>query len=1189
MLGSNFSLPTDISRLSQAQALTHPKQDALRHHALLLDQWLLEQSDLPPGVTTRIMALSCESSPRRFAEGLQEIARSYLKAGDFQTPVELYSLALAALPQDPTKDPNLQSLRENLQGQLNSLQGQGSFRDSLKLGLKRLPHEIFSPTVVAMGVGSLMNPLGTRLVGNLLRGSVGQTSRIFLSRAGGMFFDALGFTGVQQGVAIASGQPTHSFGHNLLHAGLILTSLRVTGTLARTTLQVQRIQRALNHFGNLTKRATEFSLPMVAEFHGILGARHLGAYAGLGPVGPHAGLETCFTMVHFRFAHSWLRLSPKYSLLHQNLQQETQNTLHGLGTQAASSLNRLIQRWGGPGGLGGNRLAYANGIPAPEAPSLTKSAPHVSYLNAHSASGSGRPGFQLRPYQEGLLDHLVTGIEALEHPWLGIISPMQTGKSKLIGPLIEEALELEDYQDATFLVVTYSRRANKQVYEDLVAQFGEEQVGRHGGKPKEKKNIRNPIVVIGSNSIVRNKTLQNFGKPKKLGWKIGETPTVIIHDEAFLSLSPGMKTVHKHFGLMDEHGKLKMGPKGGRVIGLAGTPDRSPDYYHIGTGGTYALASAWDDGYIRHVDAFTQRFSAQELDYETRTEVGGYQNIRWKLDKEEKNARALAVSIKKHVYDQDSKKSLIYVPTTEHAEVLYGVLKETIHGEAKNSIYRMHSGNAAKHQNDTALATWEQKGGMMIVVGMLDRSYRGNEGMPIDTIFMTYKTSSLELFSQRVGRGWAQDPESPLPDLRLIEVDWVPKLKGPQRKRAMANMMRLMGIDQDYEGSFKTREGPPKPSKPRPRRPIDLSDRAFTEAVRKSSLQKLFSKDPRSLNWAREISMALSDPDMTTEQYADEAGLYPEQIEAYRFGVLPHRWRDARALAPWVEGGEAKTRELWISAWNEALESMTVAGRRREQSFSFWQKKYGQQGATEEKALALDDYLKDRFRRSPFWKYDILGDKFFSQRYSSHNPIFAELDILRIDLGEAPTDRQVHQMRDELEELQQRRRGFGFSLTDSVTEALYHWRRINDAPKRLDQLAEEGREGLPVNSLRDLSRPIPSVHPTPPGARESSRPLTTLNDILHADLDQIPPRHREAWRTFMRDYYRWNIPRPEDLDHIPFPELPWKARYLLHLEGIDDVKVVKDYGQDTFEALGLWPEEVAEVRRILARGTRRGT
>lgn len=176
-----FSFSNNLEEFSRQQ-----RSSELRHHGLLLGQWLLElpelkshrgkiaealallragsvrnltealgglrhqiQALLPKGVATLVFSASRERSAFLFSQSVVEVAQAYRSQGDFATPASLYSLALQALPNTS----ECQGFRTHLEREFAALRGEGSFSDSLKLGLERASHELNSPMVLAMAQG----------------------------------------------------------------------------------------------------------------------------------------------------------------------------------------------------------------------------------------------------------------------------------------------------------------------------------------------------------------------------------------------------------------------------------------------------------------------------------------------------------------------------------------------------------------------------------------------------------------------------------------------------------------------------------------------------------------------------------------------------------------------------------------------------------------------------------------------------------------------------------------------------------------------------------------------------------------------------------------------------------------------------------------------------------------------------
>src|SRR5262249_44266640 len=137
----------------------------------------------------------------------------------------------------------------------------------------------------------------------------------------------------------------------------------------------------------------------------------------------------------------------------------------------------------------------------------------------------------LRNYQKKMLASLKTDAAAKVSPWLGLASPMQTGKSHLIGPIVK-MLEKQYGPDTQFVVLSSSRIITKQLVEDMVGHF-DEAVGRFDGLHKEKKRI----TVASAWALARN--LEQFSPKGKI---------VLINDEAYSTQAETFRKIYGHFG-----------------------------------------------------------------------------------------------------------------------------------------------------------------------------------------------------------------------------------------------------------------------------------------------------------------------------------------------------------------------------------------------------------------------------------------------------------------------------------------------------------------------------------------------------------------------------------------------------------------------------------------------------------------
>src|SRR5262249_1395442 len=91
----------------------------------------------------------------------------------------------------------------------------------------------------------------------------------------------------------------------------------------------------------------------------------------------------------------------------------------------------------------------------------------LSPTEAIEAPGAVRRPWLLRDYQQAMISGVEHDLENKELPWLGLASPMQTGKSFLIGPLIE-VLRRHYGVSARIIILTSADIITDQVMGDLL-------------------------------------------------------------------------------------------------------------------------------------------------------------------------------------------------------------------------------------------------------------------------------------------------------------------------------------------------------------------------------------------------------------------------------------------------------------------------------------------------------------------------------------------------------------------------------------------------------------------------------------------------------------------------------------------------------------------------------------------------
>ncbi len=538
-------------------------------------------------------------------------------------------------------------------------------------------------------------------------------------------------------------------------------------------------------------------------------------------------------------------------------------------------------------------------------PSPATSVPKTAKVRARAAVEEAAPReikpYDLRHYQRDMLEALYNDVLEGTSPWLGLASPMQTGKSFLAGPAIQK-LRAAYGAEARFIVLSSAKVITRQVLDDLLEGFPASEVGVYDAHRKEIKSI----TVASVYTLIRH--LDAFSH---------KGPTILINDEAYFTQAPMYRKIYTHFNLgeiVSEGGREIMKPKAGNglVLGLSGT-GAGLEGYKLSE--QLNILDAISLGWIRPMKGDRVVLTIESERKET---VEDHDMIWWKAT--EQNAEALADIYDQKIFGQ-YRRSSIYVPTIEHAELLKTALRKR-HGE--NHAFAVHSEMQSRGAEgsidrnfDQVIQHWETNGGAVISIGQLSRGYRGKG---IDACFHTYQSSSVELFAQRTGRGWGGNPMETLPEYYVLEVAW-------DKKSRYANLARLLGLVDYPPRELYSREVSERMEKLKSRQAEKV---ALTAAVRTAKVVALFERVPLLQEWRRDFSQALDNVG-GVNALAKMSGLSVEELTGYALGALPVHDRSVKALQG-VMGENWTTR--WADNWKSAALELREGLQSVEDSFS---------------------------------------------------------------------------------------------------------------------------------------------------------------------------------------------------------------------------------------------------------------
>jgi len=500
------------------------------------------------------------------------------------------------------------------------------------------------------------------------------------------------------------------------------------------------------------------------------------------------------------------------------------------------------------------------------------------------------PRPQKRPYQQRIFDGLKEDACTPRFPWLGIVSPMQTGKSHLTPDIIRDIGK--DYDQ--IIVLTNSRIANDQLYSDLSTQF--EEIGLLDEHHKSVEKI-----TVASMHTLARKLGTYYPEDKK---------TLIIMDEAFSTQCATMRIILSYFNLGVghlRHGRFYSPEHSNNLlIGYSGTAAGSTGYY---VSGKYSLQEAIKDGWVRNLVGSQIKVSNHDIEAETRRQVS-QKLVWWKPTKLNANSLANIYFDKIH---GNHEKNLIYVPSIKHGELIEEALREVFEERygmpPPNALFGFVHSSKPDEENNLEMEKWRQ-GGALISINKLKASFRGTG---TGAIFHTYQTTSPELYTQRTGRGWGNPDD--LPPLFIYEVSWTGD-GFKQDQTQFMNLARLFGlVDYDFR-TFDTRVPHPNLT------PDSESEDLEVNSIRS---QASFSGVPKLAKWRDDMVSLIGVRMAEILNKTIDSQLAPHLLLGFVQGSLPFRLLQVEKLARLVEkqnkDGKNALIQQWLDNWAKSFDS----------------------------------------------------------------------------------------------------------------------------------------------------------------------------------------------------------------------------------------------------------------------------
>lgn len=593
-------------------------------------------------------------------------------------------------------------------------------------------------------------------------------------------------------------------------------------------------------------------------------------------------------------------------------------------------------------------------------PRSMEGTPADTFLNSMAAAGGGRikrlmrKVFNFRPYQQEMIDQLREDIRSKVSPWLGVAAPMQTGKSKMTGPIIEMLRE-EMGADVRVIILSSAKIITEQLLTDLRDHLHEPIAQFDSRKKDVVKRTQMPRVIVAS-ALSFAKHLDLFDP---------HTKTVLINDEAYSTQTETFCKIYEHFKVgtlenIDGRSLLRPHESQNRVIGFSGTGG-GLEGYHVSA--QYDLLSAIQDGWIRHMHGDRVMM---KLDNEERR-LGSERMIWWKAT--DQNADLLVEIYLDRIHGKYNR-SLVYVPTIQHGELLLKAFRKRLGKEYGALLHSLLEENEFK----TELAKWEQNAGPLISVRMMGRGFRATD---TGAVFHTYQTTSPEYFAQRTGRAWGKASVE-MEDLYVLEATW-------NARGSFTNLARLLGLV-DYPLTLRTRDlGRIKEEQGQRRRQQDELD----AAIIRGEVATSFVGIPLEQSWRQKFNEVCTQF-KGIAKLSKHTHIPQEILTGYALGALPMRWSHMEVLEN-LFGGREKALKLWVGSWRKVVSEL-LEGRKSvldvfADDLLEWNEKFPKgKGNIHEASVALDEIMQ---RRLPY-----LAKFYYVRKQANAEVTSADLELL---------------------------------------------------------------------------------------------------------------------------------------------------------------------------------------------------
>lgn len=865
--------------------------------------------------------LGLETDPTLFFQGALGFADRLREGGELASAAELYA-AIAALDSQPPPGPAAEVV-SRARSRLEALQGQGAFGARFEVLAGRFVRDATDyRMIVPMIAGSVVfQSVRAASLGRLLsgasaawhrRGFGARLSAGLLGYAAEVPVFALSSRGLRDLGGEAVSWDGGSVAKDLAGAAITLAALKGSGYLA---------QRALQGAPSLGGRIQKFqhaALPQVAMFLGLMAAHRVEAEVGLRPHvdGATAVTDTLASMfslgIGSRLGHRVL--GERFARL--------QRALNLRAAEAVPTLNRLesLRPLAMAGGVSGPTVAVPNLDPGPRSPVYLASsldpkaqgkspagkAPEVAPLEArggHPAEPSLPPeaaGLRLRPYQR---EYLKAAVEAMRKaasqggqgpvPTLldrgYILSPFQTGKSLIIGPLAEAARGI--FPRKQTLVLSPFKIVQSQVLRDLATTFR----GRVSVFDAQQKNLDGEVVVASVYSLARYLKQAAAGdlpfQPERFG--------LVVVDELTYVLADSWRLILGTLGFVDGEGR----PTRSRdkfALGLGGTGERE-DGRHVREffGDTFLAGRGlnWfvQEGYLHRVYGLEVPYGKTAEDSE-RVEDGAESLVAMRNTPE--NRRRILETYEQYL---GGKKAMVFVQSVQAAKDLEADFNARLGPAYAVAV----TGETADRNVDLVTQRFSSGEGAKVLIGVrrLAASFRA---LGVHGVIHGYQTSSWNLFAQRSSRPLARQEGEAQRDVLIVTMEGramplqraqsAATLLGAYRKPPPGRVYRPGETEVGAKGS-----APAKP--PRGRKPL-LTPGASGETA---SLQAETDSFARQI---REVLQEQFGGDVL--RMSEQAKLRLAECDALLHGILPETHLEAVQLAKRLGISPTALGEAWL-------------------------------------------------------------------------------------------------------------------------------------------------------------------------------------------------------------------------------------------------------------------------------------